>query len=91
MATKRKPGITKAKGYLNRIFTVEYDLEGMIKAYGPEFMHFLIDEITSGNTTAKYEVDRWVQHIQKHGRTGFDTVSHRYGRAANIDLMDTAG
>jgi hypothetical protein len=56
-------GLSKAQCYLSRIFTIEYDLDGAIKAYGPDFLHWLIDEIAAGRVNCKQDVDRWSAHL----------------------------
>lgn len=60
--TKVKPGrtrLSKADGYLNRIFTVEYDLKAMLDAYGADMIHQLIDLILDGKINTRQDVDRW--------------------------------
>jgi len=59
----RAKGISKSTGYLARVFTVEYDLNGAIQAYGPDFLHWLIDEISAGRVNCKQDVDRWSAHL----------------------------
>ena len=59
----RAKGITKASGYLNRVFTAEYDLKGMIDAYGIDFIHWLADEIASGKIDCKQDVERWAATV----------------------------
>lgn len=55
-------GISKAKGYLSRVFCVEYDLKGMIDAYGVEFMHTLVDMVAEGELDCREHVQRWSAH-----------------------------
>ena len=59
----RAKGLNKATGYINRIFTVEYDLHGMINAYGIDFIHWLADEIAHGRINCKQDVDRWAATV----------------------------
>lgn len=54
--------IDKATGYKHRLYCVEYDLLGMIQAYGPECMHWLIEEVMAGNIKADRDVQRWAAH-----------------------------
>ena len=55
----KKQGISKATGYRKDVFSVVYDLKGAIEAFGPEFILWLTNEITSGtelrNTTQALE------------------------------------
>ena len=43
---KAKPGISKEQGYRVGIFSAHYDLQAMIKAYGPQLIHALVDICT---------------------------------------------
>ena len=76
MARRGKLGFGKDVGYLNRVFTVEYDLNGMLKAYGPEFIHWLVDEITAGRIDTRQCVDRWA--ADKHITSSFASVQADY-------------
>lgn len=78
-------GISKANGYINRIFCVEYDLDGMIKAYGSEFMHWLIDEIAAGRINCKQDVERWAAHVHLSKDYNFAKVKDSYGEAQPFD------
>lgn len=78
----RAKGISKAKGYEARVFTVEYDLHGMIQAYGLEFVHWLADEIASGRVNCKQDVDRWSAHIAISKDYNFSKVADSYGEPA---------
>lgn len=59
----RRNGISKSQGYANRVFCVEYDLKGMIDAYGLNFIHWLADEIAEGKINCKQNVERWSAHV----------------------------
>lgn len=60
MSKRRHPSkISKSQGYLVRLFAVEYDLDGMIKAYGPDFVKLLVDQIVAGKIDCRQCVDRW--------------------------------
>lgn len=78
-------GISKSIGYLNRVFCVEYDLDGMIKAYGVEFMHWLIDEIAAGRVNCKQDVERWAAHVHLSKDYNFAKVAETYGEAIDVD------
>ncbi len=68
MSTRRhRKQISKAQGYIHRLYTIEYDLHGMIQAYGPEFVKLMIDEITAGRIDVRQCVDRWAAHTSIHG------------------------
>lgn len=81
----RAKGISKSQGYLNRVFCVEYDLHGMIKAYGPTFMHWLIDEIEAGRVNCKQDVERWAAHVHLTNDYNFEKVADAYGDVSAID------
>jgi len=74
----RRNGISKAKGYTTRVFCVEYDLKGMIDAYGLNFVHWLADEIEAGNINTKQNVQRWSAHVALTQDVTFDadTFTH---------------
>jgi hypothetical protein len=59
----RRNGISKSTGYINRVFCVEYDIKGMIDAYGINFVHWLADEINAGRIDCKSDVQRWSAHV----------------------------
>lgn len=84
----RKPGISKSKGYLNRVFCVEYDLHGMVQAYGVDFMHWLVDEIAAGRVNCKQDVERWAAHKALEQDANFAEVAHRYGEPANVEFSE---
>lgn len=86
----RKPGISKSTGYLNRVFCVEYDLHGMIKAYGPSFMHWLIDEIEAGRINCKQDVERWSAHVALSKDYNFAKVQDSYGEALPCEVENVA-
>lgn len=69
MASRRKnpSKISKAQGYLVRLFAVEYDLDGMIKAYGPDFVKLLVDQIVAGKIDCRQCVDRWAADVSLFG------------------------
>jgi len=69
MASRRKnpSKISKAQGYLVRLFAVEYDLHGMINAYGPDFVKLLVDQIVAGKIDCRQCVDRWAADVSLFG------------------------
>lgn len=75
----RARGISKDTAYLNRIYTIEYDLASAINAYGLQFCHWLLDEIASGRVNCKQDVDRWSAHIALHKNYNFEEVESHYG------------
>lgn len=82
----RKPGITKAKGYTSRVFCVEYDLKGMIDAYGINFVHWLADEISAGNINCKQNVERWSAHVAITNNYKFDPAQFITNDQSSGDL-----
>lgn len=78
----RAKGISKAQGYLTRVFTIEYDLNGMIEAHGREFVIWLMDEIISGRVNVKQDVDRWSAHVRLTQDFAFHKYAADYGQAA---------
>lgn len=80
----RASGITKAQGYLNRVYTVEYDLKGMVDAYGVDFMHYLLDRVAAGEINCKQSVDRWSADVALNGSYNFDPAAYMH----NDDLAD---
>lgn len=54
--------LSKADGYMHRVFCVEYDLAAMVEAYGPEAIHWMIDEISAGRIVGRQDVARWAAH-----------------------------
>lgn len=61
-----RKGLGKALAYLARVFCVEYDMKGMIEAYGVDFCHYLLDEIAAGNVNCKQDVERWSAYKAIH-------------------------
>lgn len=55
-----KPGVPKATRYRRKIDSVETDARGMVEAYGPFFVHELVNLIHSGNhdLVAPF-IERW--------------------------------
>jgi len=70
--------------------SIEYDLHGMIQAYGIDFIHWLANEINHGRVNCKQDVDRWAAHIalQKDYdfATELDQHGHRYGEGELEDF-----
>lgn len=54
--------LSKADGYTHRVFCVEYDLAAMVEAYGPEAIHWMVDEISAGRIVGRQDVARWAAH-----------------------------
>ena len=75
----RARGISKAQGYLSRVFCIEYDLAGAINAYGLEFTHWLLDEIAAGRVNTKQDVERWAAHVHLTQDYTFTDVRANYG------------
>jgi len=68
MSKRRHPTkISKAQSYAVRLFAVEYDLHGMIGAYGPDFVKLLVDQIVAGKIDCRQCVDRWSAHMSMFG------------------------
>lgn len=78
----RAKGITKAMGYKTRVFTVEYDLLGMMEAYGRDFIVWLMDEIAAGRIDCRSDVQRWSAHVQLTADMNFHAHAADYGREA---------
>ena len=61
---KAKPGISKETGYSVGIFSATYDLQAMVRAFGPELIHALVDlVVTDGEITPndlKHDVSDYV-------------------------------
>jgi len=77
----RAKGISKAKGYRARIFTIEYDLNAMIEAYGLDFVVDLATKIASGEVKqrdCRQEVDRWGAHLQLEADAQWAEQRHNY-------------
>ena len=88
MARARR--ISKAHAYKSRIFTVEYDLAGMINAYGLEFVHWLADEIANGRIDARQCVDRWSADVALTNDYNFSRRVHKYaGSVEDYHLQQT--
>jgi len=65
---RRHPSkISKAQGYLVRLYAVEYDLHGMIQAYGAEFVIKLVRLIEDGKIDCRQCVDRWAADRALYG------------------------
>lgn len=84
--SKLNNGFAKSHGYINRVYTVEYDLHGMIQAYGLKFVHWLADEIAEGRINCKQDVDRWSAHLALGKHRDFDKVASTYGEQSIDDL-----
>jgi len=84
---QRKGGISKSKGYTTRVFCAEYDLKGMIDAYGINFVHWLADEIAAGKINCKSTVQRWSAHVAITEDFAFDASQFLH----NDDDMDLGG
>ena len=54
--------LSKADGYMHRVFCVEYDLAAMVEAYGAETIHWMVDEIAAGRIVGRQDVARWAAH-----------------------------
>ena len=89
MARRKNPlKLSKATSYINRIATIEYDMDGAIKAYGLQFCHWLLDEIAAGRVNCKQDVDRWSAHIHLHKNYNFAKHVDSYGEAIDDALLD---
>lgn len=87
---RNNPNRSKAKGYTTRIFSVEYDLKGMIDAYGINFIHWLADEIEGGRVNCKQDVQRWSAHIALNNDAVFDPVEYKHNDNDLEDLIVAA-
>lgn len=77
----RAKGISKAQAYQARIFTIEYDLDAMIKAYTLEFVVDLAQKIASGEfkqRDCRQECDRWAAHMQLNKDAQWAAEKHKY-------------
>lgn len=84
-----KPGINKADGYVARVFCAEYDLNGMIQAYGIEFVHWLADEIAAGRVDCRQHVQRWCAHVALTKDMAFAAHKAEYNKLAHdASLLD---
>jgi len=63
----RAKGISKAQGYLSRVYTIEYDRKGQLDAYGIEFCRWLDDQIIAGKIDCRQCVDRWASDRAIYG------------------------
>lgn len=80
----RAKGISKSQGYNSRVFCVEYDLKGMIDAYGINFIHWLADEIADGKINCKSTVQRWSAQVALDKSLNFDPALFQH----NDDMSD---
>lgn len=84
MSKRRHPSkISKAQGYIHRLFAVEYDLDGMVKAYGIDFVCELARAIAAGKIDCRQAVQRWSADRAMYGAdinafTWFSTHSHEF-------------
>lgn len=53
--------ISKAEGYRRRIFTPEYDMQGMLEAFGVARLHRLIAELDRGNYPTRAQMLAWAE------------------------------
>lgn len=44
---KAKPGISKEVGYIKGVFSATYDLQGIVRAFGPKLVHALVDLVAT--------------------------------------------
>lgn len=59
--------LSKAQSYIHRIATIEYDMDGMIKAYGLPFVIEFAKAVASGKIDCRQCVDRWASHTSMYG------------------------
>lgn len=78
---KSKGKLSKGLSYLGRVASPEYDLQGMIAAYGVEFVRTLVEEVNEGRVDCRQEVERWSAHKALYGNN-FDAVRHDYFKPA---------
>lgn len=52
--------IPKFAGYMSGLFSADYDLAHIIQAYGPDFTHWLVDEIVAGRVDTREITARWL-------------------------------
>lgn len=52
-----KPGISKQVGYIKGIYSVTYDLQGMVRAFGEKRIHALIDLFTVEGELSPNDID----------------------------------
>lgn len=84
----RRNGISKSQGYSTRVFCIEYDLKGMIDAYGINFIHWLADEIDDGKINCKQTVERWSAHVAITQDKHFDSsVFIKNDNTTDLDEM----
>lgn len=89
----RAKGIDKAQAYRARIFTIEYDLNAMIKAYGFEFVLDLAAKIHNGEITQKQcrqDVDRWAAHLQLNQDAQWAAERANYFKSETDNLEELA-
>lgn len=60
-----KPGISKSTGYLTRVFCVEYDLKGMVDAYGPAALHWMIDQLANNDSDESDDGTQAVRNLAR--------------------------
>lgn len=89
MKVRSKAGVPKSHGYLTRIFTVEYDLKGMIDAYGIDFIHWFADEIAAGRVDCRHIVDRWAATVAISKDYSFNSAVFTHNDD-ELDLGDAA-
>lgn len=51
--------ISKAQAYRSRIFCPEYDMQGMLEAFGAKRLHRLIAELERGNYPSRAQMLAW--------------------------------
>ena len=79
--------ISKAKSYVHRIACAEYDMHGMIEAYGVDFVIALAKAIKSGKINCKESTQRWSAHVSLNGgaTSSFEAFASNY---FNVPLED---
>lgn len=80
--------LSKSTSYLHRIATIEYDLQGMIQAYGIEFIHWLADEIHTGRVNCKQSVDRWSADVALNKSYAFSHKAAGYAEHSTHMVED---
>lgn len=88
----RAKGISKATGYKARVFTAEYDLKGMVDAYGLEFVIHLAKLVAAGKVNCKQDVDRWSAHVALEADYAFNAYydAHKHRFDNHLDDIDDA-
>jgi len=74
--------LSKPELYFSRIMSVEYDLEGMICAYGPEAIHWLVDRIAAGQEIDRKDIAKFPAYKDLYK---FASTSDKRKRAVIID------